>query len=47
MSDLITVQDMCLWYGQTQALKNISIRIPEKSITFASRGRWPSSRTCF
>ena len=33
MSDLITVQDMCLWYGQTQALKNISIRIPEKSIT--------------
>ena len=33
MRDLITVQDMCLWYGQTQALKNISIRIPEKSIT--------------
>ncbi|CDB88143.1 phosphate ABC transporter ATP-binding protein [Firmicutes bacterium CAG:170] len=33
MSDLITVQDMRLWYGPTQALKNISIRIPEKSIT--------------
>ena len=33
MSDLITAQDMCLWYGPTQALKNISIRIPEKSIT--------------
>ena len=33
MSDLITVQDMCLWYGPTQALKNISIRIPEKGIT--------------
>lgn len=33
MSDLITVQDMCLWYGPTQALKNISIHIPEKSIT--------------
>ena len=33
MSDLITVQDMCLWYGPTQALKNISIRIPEKSLT--------------
>ena len=33
MSDLITVQDMCLWYGPTQALKKISIRIPEKSIT--------------
>ena len=33
MSDIITVKDMCLWYGQTQALKNISINIPEKAIT--------------
>ena len=33
MSDIITAQELCLWYGQTQALKNISIRIPEKSIT--------------
>ena len=33
MNDLISVKDLCLWYGQTQALKNISIRIPEKSIT--------------
>ncbi len=33
MSDIITVKDMCLWYGQTQALKNISLNIPEKAIT--------------
>ena len=30
---IITVRDMNLWYGQTQALKNIHIDIPEKSIT--------------
>ena len=30
---IITVNDLNLWYGQTQALKNISIDIPEKSIT--------------
>ena len=30
---IITVRDMNLWYGQTQALHNISIEIPEKSIT--------------
>ena len=30
---IITVRDMNLWYGQTQALKNIIIDIPEKSIT--------------
>ena len=29
----MTVKDLCLWYGQTQALKNINIDIPEKSIT--------------
>ena len=33
MSDIITVRDMCLWYGQSQALKNISLNIPEKAIT--------------
>lgn len=33
MSDIITVKDMCLWYGQSQALKNIHISIPEHSIT--------------
>ncbi len=30
---IITVQDLNLWYGQTQALKNVSIDIPERSIT--------------
>ena len=30
---IITVNDLNLWYGQTQALKNINIDIPEKSIT--------------
>ena len=33
MSDIITVNDLCLWYGPTQALKNINVTIPEKSIT--------------
>jgi len=30
---IITVKDMCLWYGDHQALKDVSIEIPEKSIT--------------
>ena len=30
---VITVSDLNLWYGQTQALKHISMDIPEKSIT--------------
>ena len=30
---IISVKGLNLWYGQTQALKNISIDIPEKSIT--------------
>ncbi|MBR5578843.1 MAG: phosphate ABC transporter ATP-binding protein [Lachnospiraceae bacterium] len=33
MRNIITVKDMCLWYGEHQALKNINIDIPEKSIT--------------
>jgi phosphate transport system ATP-binding protein len=33
VSSVITVKDMCLWYGQVQALKNININIEEKSIT--------------
>ena len=33
MSDIMTVNDLCLWYGQTQALKNVNITIPENSIT--------------
>ena len=33
MSNIITAKDMCLWYGDHQALKNVNIEIPEKSIT--------------
>ena len=33
MSNIISVKDMCLWYGEHQALKNVTIEIPEKSIT--------------
>ena len=33
MSNIITVKDMNLWYGDHQALHNINIEIPEKSIT--------------
>ncbi len=33
MSDILTVKDLCLWYGNAQALKNINMEIPEKSIT--------------
>ena len=30
---IISTKDLCLWYGNFQALKNISIEIPEHSIT--------------
>ena len=30
---IITAKDLCLWYGSTQALKNVNIEIPERSIT--------------
>ena len=33
MNDVITVKDMCLWYGSAQALKNVNINIQEESIT--------------
>lgn len=33
MSNAIIVQDLCLWYGNTQALHHINMEIPEKSIT--------------
>lgn len=33
MSNIISVRDMCLWYGEHQALKSIDIDIPEKNIT--------------
>ncbi len=31
--NVITVKDLCLWYGRTQALKNVSADIEEHSIT--------------
>lgn len=33
MSDIITVEDLNLWYGSTQTLHHVSMEIPEKSIT--------------
>ena len=33
MSNIITVKDMSLWYGDHKALKDINIEIPEKNIT--------------
>ena len=33
MSSVLSVRDLCLWYGSHQALKSIQMDIPEKSIT--------------
>ena len=33
MSEIMTAKDLCLWYGDNKALKDINISIPEKSIT--------------
>ena len=33
MNEIMTAKDLCLWYGNTQALKNVNISMPEKSIT--------------
>ena len=33
MSEIITVKDLCLWYGSHKALKDININIPDQSIT--------------
>ncbi len=33
MNNIISVKDMCLWYGSSQALHNINIDVPENSIT--------------
>lgn len=33
MSSIISVKNLCLWYNKSQALKNINMEIPEKSIT--------------
>ena len=33
MSSIITVSDLCLWYGSAQALKNINMEIEQNTIT--------------
>ena len=33
MNNIISVKDMCLWYGQAQALKDLTLDIPEHAIT--------------
>lgn len=33
MNNIMTVHDLCLWYGSHQALTDINIEIPEESIT--------------
>ncbi|NLZ75162.1 MAG: phosphate ABC transporter ATP-binding protein [Erysipelotrichia bacterium] len=33
MSKIIETKDLCLWYGDNQALKDITVELPEKSIT--------------
>lgn len=33
MMNIITTNDLCLWYGKTQALREINISVPEGSIT--------------
>ena len=44
MSNIITVKDMCLWYGEHQALTNINIDIKEKNITaFIGPSGWGKS----
>ena len=33
MNDILTAENLNLWYGDTHALKNVTLRIPDKSIT--------------
>ena len=30
---ILSASDLCLWYGNTQALKHVTMEIPEKSVT--------------
>jgi hypothetical protein len=34
--NILEIKDLCLWYDTVQALKNVNIGIPEKSITALS-----------
>lgn len=31
--NILETKDLCLWYGSTQALRNVSLAVPEKNIT--------------
>lgn len=33
MNNIMTAENLCLWYGENRALKNININIPENNIT--------------
>ncbi|MDO4548282.1 MAG: phosphate ABC transporter ATP-binding protein, partial [Clostridia bacterium] len=33
MNDILTARDLCLWYGNVQALKSVNIDVPSRSIT--------------
>ena len=33
MSDIMTADQLSFWYGNTKALKEVSMNIPERSIT--------------
>ena len=33
MKNIITVKDLCLWYGNHQALHHIQMNIPKNSVT--------------
>ena len=33
MNNIMTAENLCLWYGENQAIKNININIPENNIT--------------
>ena len=37
MSEIMTAKDLCLWYGDKKALKDINIAIPEKEYHGADR----------
>ena len=33
MNNILSITDLCLWYGENQALKNVSMEIPRQNIT--------------
>lgn len=36
MNNILSVENLCLWYGSHQALKDINIEIPEKALRRSS-----------